>query len=85
MTQDVNPNGTKLTISGALDVANEIYDSTGVAGTADQLLSSTVTGTKWINPPATPIPTFIFTQGAVTLVWTIQHNLNKSYVIKHNE
>ena len=77
MTQDVNPNGTKLTITGALDVANEIYDSTGVAGTADQLLSSTVTGTKWINPPVTPVPTFIFTQGAVTLVWTIQHNLNK--------
>ena len=75
--QDVNPNGTKITITGALDVANEIYDSTGVAGTANQLLSSTVTGTKWIDAPPTAGTTFIYTQGAVALVWTIQHNLNK--------
>lgn len=77
MTQDVNPNGAKLTITGALDVANEIYDSTGVAGTADQLLSSTVTGTKWVDAPPIAGTTFIYTQGAVALVWTIQHNLNK--------
>lgn len=75
--QDINPNGTKITIQGAFEVNNEIYDSTGVAGTADQLLSSTVTGTKWIDAPPTAGTTFIYTQGAVALVWTIQHNLNK--------
>ena len=47
MTQDVNPNGTTLTIAGNISVTGTIADSTGATGTANQVLTSTVTGTAW--------------------------------------
>jgi hypothetical protein len=39
----------KLHISGNLRVTGAIYDSTNSPGTAGQVLSSTVTGTDWVN------------------------------------
>jgi hypothetical protein len=47
MTQDVNPNGTTLTIAGNISITGTIADSTGATGTANQVLTSTVTGTAW--------------------------------------
>jgi hypothetical protein len=47
MTQDVNPNGTTLTIAGNISVTGTFADSTGATGTANQVLTSTVTGTAW--------------------------------------
>ena len=46
MKQNQNPNGSKLTITGGLEVTDEIYDSTSSPGTTGQVLSSTATGTK---------------------------------------
>ena len=74
MKQNQNPNGSKLTITGGLEVTDEIYDSTSSPGTTGQVLSSTATGTKWITSPGS---SFIFTQSIPVLVWNIQHNLNK--------
>ena len=47
MTQDVNPNGTTLTIAGNISITGTLADSTGATGTANQVLTSTVTGTAW--------------------------------------
>jgi hypothetical protein len=47
MTQDVNPNGTTLTIAGTISVTGAIQDSTASPGTIGQVLTSTVTGTAW--------------------------------------
>ena len=49
MSQDANPAGTILTITGSLSVTGTYGDSTGAVGTAGQILSSTATGTAWIN------------------------------------
>ena len=71
MTQDVNPNGTTLTIAGSFRATGAIQDSAGNPGTIGQILTSTVTGTAW------QVPTFIFTQGVSATTWNITHNLNK--------
>ena len=47
MTQDVNPNGTTLTIAGNISVTGTFADSTASPGTVGQVLTSTVTGTAW--------------------------------------
>ena len=47
MTQDVNPNGTTLTIAGNISVTGTFADSTGATGTVNQVLTSTITGTAW--------------------------------------
>ena len=47
MTQDANPNGTTLTIAGNISITGTLADSTGATGTANQVLTSTVTGTAW--------------------------------------
>ena len=65
MKQNQNPNGSKLTITGGLEVTDEIYDSTSSPGTTGQVLSSTATGTKWITSP-----------GSISAELR-QHNLNK--------
>ena len=49
MSQDANPAGTILTITGNLSVTGTYSDSTGAVGTAGQILSSTAVGTAWIN------------------------------------
>ena len=49
MSQDANPAGTILTITGSLSVTGTYGDSTGAVGTAGQILSSTAVGTAWIN------------------------------------
>ena len=74
MTQDVNPNGTTLTIAGTLSVTGAIQDSTASPGAQAQILSSTVTGTRWVDFTSS---TFIFTQGVSATTWNITHNLNK--------
>ena len=47
MTQDVNPNGTTLTIAGTISVTGAFRASDGKPGTIGQVLKSTVTGTQW--------------------------------------
>ena len=47
MTQDVNPNGTTLAITGNLYITGALRDSTNKPGTIGQVLKSTVTGTAW--------------------------------------
>ena len=47
MTQDVNPNGTTLTIAGTLSVTGAFRASDGKPGAQGQVLKSTVTGTEW--------------------------------------
>ena len=47
MTQDVNPNGTTLTVTGTLSVTGAFRASDGKSGTQGQVLKSTVTGTEW--------------------------------------
>lgn len=47
MTQDVNPNGTTLTIAGTISVTGAFRASDGKPGAQGQVLKSTVTGTQW--------------------------------------
>jgi len=47
MTQDVNPNGTILTVAGNFRATGAIQDSEANPGTIGQVLTSTVTGTAW--------------------------------------
>ena len=74
MTQDVNPNGTILTVAGTLSVTGAIQDSTASPGAQAQILSSTVTGTRWVDFTSS---TFTFIQGVAATTWNITHNLNK--------
>lgn len=56
-------------ISGAL------YDSNDSQGTAGQVLSSTGSGTEWID--STLDKTYIYVQAVPSVLWNINHNLNK--------
>ena len=58
MTQDVNPNGTTLTIAGAISVTGAFIASDGKSGAQGQVLKSTVTGTEWgaVNSTTEVIP-----------------------------
>lgn len=49
-----------LTVSGTAQVTGALHDSDGDAGTSGQILSSTVTGTNWINTMNTVINELIF-------------------------
>lgn len=49
MSQNANPAGTILTITGNLSVTGTYSDSAGAVGLTGQVLSSTVTGTAWTN------------------------------------
>jgi len=55
MSQDAYPANSKITITGDLEITGELdldaglKDSTGSLGIAGQVLSSTATGTAWIN------------------------------------
>jgi hypothetical protein len=49
-----------LTVSGTAQVTGAIHDSDGDAGTSGQVLSSTVTGTDWINTTNTITNEMIF-------------------------
>ena len=80
MTQDVNPNGTTLTIAGGLSITADLSvtgafrASDGKSGNQDQILKSTVTGTQWVDFTSS---TFTFIQGVAATTWNITHNLNK--------
>ena len=73
ISQDANPGGTKVTITGGLEVTGDLTldaglkDSSGSLGTNKQQLTSTGTGTEWKDQ------TGIF-PNASALVWTITHN-----------
>ena len=58
MTQDVNPNGTTLTIAGTLSVTGAFRASDGKSGAQGEVLKSTVTGTEWgaVNSTTEVIP-----------------------------
>ena len=47
LTQNANPGGTTLTITGNLYVTGALRDSTNKPGSQGQVLKSTVTGTEW--------------------------------------
>ena len=47
MKQDVNPNGTTLTIAGTISVTGAFRASDGKPGAQGQVLKSSVTGTQW--------------------------------------
>jgi hypothetical protein len=53
MTQDTNPNGTILTVTGGFRATGAIKDSTNKPGSQGQVLKSTVTGTEWGNVNST--------------------------------
>lgn len=56
-------------------ISGSLYDSDDLPGISGQVLSSTGTGTEWINSPSDK--TFIFTQSLAANPWIINHNLNK--------
>jgi len=49
LSQNAYPGGNTLTVAGSLKVTGAFIDSTNKAGTAGQVLTSTVTGTAWSN------------------------------------
>lgn len=63
-------NATNAHITGA------IYDSSNLPGTSGQILSSTVTGTDWIDVPSID-KTYIYIQASPSTTWNINHNLGK--------
>jgi hypothetical protein len=72
----------KLQVTGNLRVTGAVYDSNNSAGTAGQLLSSTATGTYWIDPPS--YTTFVPYTGATADVNLGTHKLlAKDLVINH--
>ena len=75
MSQNAYPGGNTLTIAGNLKVDGSFTDSTGSVGTTGQILSSTVTGTKWVADAGDK--TFIFNQAIPSATWTINHMLDK--------
>jgi hypothetical protein len=100
--QNITTTGTlasgNTTITGTLAVSNEFLDANGDAGTVGQILSSTATGTDWINPPTIvamgkvdPSATSERTNSFVTSVVrtspgnytvTMSSDLNLNYVIQ---
>jgi hypothetical protein len=72
MSQDANPAGTILTITGNLSVTGTYSDSTGAAGLTGQVLSSTVTGTAWTNA-GSPTGEFPFNANVNPFTITINH------------
>ncbi|CAM4176686.1 DUF2716 domain-containing protein [Zobellia roscoffensis] len=49
---DETSNKTTVTINETLDVDGQILDENDSAGNAGQVLSATVTGTEWVDPPS---------------------------------
>ena len=47
LTQNANPGGTTLTITGNLYITGALRDSTNKTGALGEVLKSTVTGTQW--------------------------------------
>lgn len=66
----------KLHVVGNAYVTGAYYDATNTPGTSGQLLSSTITGTQWIDPPITGntlqkyTETFVATSGQTIFVTT---------------
>jgi len=75
LSQNAYPGGNTITVAGNLKVNAAIVDSTGKTGTTGQLLSSTVTGTKWVADAGDK--TFVFNQAIPSATWTINHTLDK--------
>jgi hypothetical protein len=75
MTQDVNPNGTTLTIAGNISITGTLADNNGNIGVLGKVLTSTGAGIVWDDSPQSA--TFIFTQGVAATTWNITHNLGK--------
>lgn len=71
ISQDAVPGGSQITVTGTLQVTGAIKDSAGNTGNNNQILSSTGTGTSWIDAPGAGTGVF---PNASALVWTITHN-----------
>ncbi len=78
MSQDANPGGAKVTITGALEITGDLdldaglKDSGGSLGAAGQVLSSTGAGTAWINN-ASSTGEFPFNANTNPFTITINH------------
>ena len=75
MTQNLNPNGTILTIAGNISVTGTFADSAGNVGVLGRVLTSTGVGTAWGSAPQSG--TFEFDQAIPAATWDITHNLGK--------
>jgi hypothetical protein len=64
LTGSINMSGT-LVVGGTVKPLS-ITDSTNVIGTSGQILSSTGTDLRWINPASTPTLTQVLTAGNIT-------------------
>jgi len=71
ISQDAVPGGSQITITGTLQVTGAIKDTAGNTGANGQILSSTGTGTSWIDAPGAGTGVF---PNASALVWNITHN-----------
>jgi hypothetical protein len=65
-----------ILLTGDIHISGSFYDSDDSPGTAGQVLSSSGTGTEWIDAPQED-KTYIYIQSSPSVLWNIQHNLNK--------
>ena len=77
MTQNANPGGTTLTISGNISITGTVGDSTGKTGFNNQVLSSTGVGTSWVNAETGSTGIFPFVANTNPFTITIVHNGNQ--------
>ena len=59
-----------------VSVDKKIIDSTGSSGDDGDILTTTGTSVKWVDPAVAPA-TYTHTQSSASTTWTINHNLNK--------
>jgi hypothetical protein len=67
---------TGLEITGGLELSGTFKDSSGDVGTVGQVLSSTATGTNWINPPC-----LIASGGGRVYVTNVTDNNDRALVL----
>jgi hypothetical protein len=65
-----------ILLTGDIHISGSFYDSDDSPGTAGQVLSSSGTGTEWIDVPQVD-KTYVYTQSSPSVLWNIQHNLGK--------
>ncbi len=70
----------KLDVNGDIHATGSVYDSNNGSGSAGQILSSTGSGTDWIDPPSITIPDNVMIEGEnISLL-----NNNSGYITDGN-
>ncbi|MDB3913302.1 hypothetical protein N9378_00430 [Flavobacteriaceae bacterium] len=59
-----------------IEVKKKVIDSTGSSGEDGDILTTTGTSIRWIDPAVAPA-TYTFTQASSSATWVIEHNLGK--------